>query len=304
MATFRLLVGCSFVLYIFAGTLTARESTPLGPAIQQAAAPTIPSYPATTKGLERLIKDMMKLAQVDDSKALQPYLQSLDLPNAEDWYKSAFGDDFGNQLTAASQQVRATVQADAQSTLSTVLKERLTDVHAVKFDDSCNEQATAREYPMLTWRERPEPFFDVRFSGAGNRYSVWGFFVYVDGGFRYIGELYRKLPPGYVKPRPGEPLKNVVKVAANVQAAKLIRQEYPSYPLAQKAQHQEGTVILHATIAKDGSVQNLAVVEGTCAFTRSGLEAVKAWRYTPTLLNGGPVEVDTTISVIFTLSRK
>jgi len=130
------------------------------------------------------------------------------------------------------------------------------------------------------------------------------FFVYVDGGFRYIGELYRKLPPGYVKPRPGEQLKNVIKVAGNVQAAKLIHQEYPSYPLAQKAQHQEGTVVLHATTAKDGSVQNLAVVEGTCAFSRSALEAVKGWRYTPTLLNGDPVEVDTTISVIFTLSRK
>jgi TonB family protein len=304
MATFRLLVGGALVLFIFAGTLTARESTPLGPAIRQAAAPTIPSYPDTTRGLEKLIKDMVKLAQAGDSRALQPYLQSLDLPNAEDWYKSVFGDDFGKQLTAASQQVRATVQADAQSTLSTVLKEHLTDVHAVKFEDSCNEQATAREYPMLTWREGRQPFFDVRFSGAGNHYSVWGFFVYVDGGFRYIGELYRKLPPGYVKPRPGEQLKNVIKVAGNVQAAKLIHQEYPSYPLAQKAQHQEGTVVLHATIAKDGSVQNLAVVEGTCAFSRSALEAVKGWRYTPTLLNGEPVEVDTTISVIFTLSRK
>lgn len=242
--------------------------------------------------------------QAGDSNALQPYLQSLDLPNAEDWYKGVFGDDFGQQLAAASQQVRATVQTDAQTTLSTVLKEHLTEIHAAKFDDSCNEQTTAREYPMLTWRERPEPFFDVRFGGAGNRYSVWGFFVYVDGAFRYIGELYRTLPSGYVKPRPGEQSKNVVKVAAGVQASKLIHQEYPIYPVVQKVQHQEGTVVLRATIAKDGSVQNLAVAEGTCAFARSAMEAVKGWRYTPTLLNGEPVEVDTTISVIFTLSRK
>ena len=172
MATFRFLVGVSLVLFLFAGTLTAREPIPLGPAIHQAAASTIPSYPDTAKGLEKLIKDMMRIVQAGDSNALQPYLQSLDLPNAEDWYKAVFGDDFGKQLTAASQQVRATVQADAQSTLSTVLKEHLTEVHVVKFEDSCNEQATSREYPMLTWRERPAHFFDVRFSGGSNRYSV------------------------------------------------------------------------------------------------------------------------------------
>lgn len=132
MSAFRLLRGVSFVLLLFAGNLAASESHPPGPAIHQAAAPTIPSYPDTTKGLEKLIKDMMKLVQAGDSNALQPYLQSLDLPNAEDWYKGVFWDDFGQQLAAGSQQVRATVQTDAQTTLSTVLKEHLTEIHAAK----------------------------------------------------------------------------------------------------------------------------------------------------------------------------
>ena len=61
-------------------------------------------------------------------------------------------------------------------------------------------------------------------------------------------------------------------------------------------------MILHAIIAKDGSVQELTYVSGPALLMRSAMDAVRQWRYQPTLLNGEPVEVDTTISVVFTLS--
>ena len=64
-----------------------------------------------------------------------------------------------------------------------------------------------------------------------------------------------------------------------------------------------GTVRLHAILAQDGSVKSLDVVSGPMELVQSTVEAVKQWRYQPTLLNGEPVEVDTTIDVVFSLNQ-
>ena len=73
---------------------------------------------------------------------------------------------------------------------------------------------------------------------------------------------------------------------------------YP--PLARQARIQ-GNVVLHAIIDKDGKVAQLEVISGHPLLVQSALDAVKQWRYKPTLLNGDPVEVDTTITVTFTM---
>jgi periplasmic protein TonB len=92
-----------------------------------------------------------------------------------------------------------------------------------------------------------------------------------------------------------------IRVGGNVAAAKLVRQVTPLYPPIAKTAHISGTVILHAVIAKDGTIQNLDYVSGPPLLMKNAMDAVRQWRYSPTLLNGEPVEVDTTISVVFTL---
>lgn len=103
-------------------------------------------------------------------------------------------------------------------------------------------------------------------------------------------------------PPPPKPTQSRVRIGGNVQAAKMIRQIQPLYPQIAKTAHVQGTVMLHAIIAKDGTVQELQYVSGPALLMRSAMDAVRQWRYQPTLLNGEPVEVDTTISVVFTLS--
>jgi protein TonB len=88
-----------------------------------------------------------------------------------------------------------------------------------------------------------------------------------------------------------------------VQQANLIRQVRPQYPPLAKAARVQGTVKFEAIIAKDGTIQNLKVVSGPPLLVNAALEAVKQWQYKPTLLNGEPVEVITTIDVNFTLSQ-
>src|SRR5271156_5991767 len=100
------------------------------------------------------------------------------------------------------------------------------------------------------------------------------------------------------------PTTGPVRVPGNVASAMLIHQVTPVYPAAAKEQHVEGVVQLHAIIGKDGTLQNLTYLSGPPILMSSAMEAVKQWQYKPTLLSGEPVQVDTTISVVYTLGGK
>jgi protein TonB len=75
----------------------------------------------------------------------------------------------------------------------------------------------------------------------------------------------------------------------------------PQYPAIAKAARIQGTVVLQATIGKSGQIENLRVVSGPPMLQQAALEAVKTWRYKPYLLNGEPVDVETTVNVVFSL---
>jgi len=83
----------------------------------------------------------------------------------------------------------------------------------------------------------------------------------------------------------------------------LIQKTMPIYPAIGKAVGAQGTVILQATISKAGTVENLRVASGPPLLQQAALDAVRTWRYRPYLLNGEPVEVETTVNVVFTLGR-
>jgi TonB family protein len=77
----------------------------------------------------------------------------------------------------------------------------------------------------------------------------------------------------------------------------------PDYPSAAKDARMEGTVVLQAKIGKEGRLKDITVVSGAKVFQGSAIQAVQQWRYRPYLLSGEPVEVMTTINVIFSLNH-
>ena len=85
--------------------------------------------------------------------------------------------------------------------------------------------------------------------------------------------------------------------------AMLIHRVEPVYPPLAKQIHREGRVELHAIIGTDGTIQSLQIVAGDPMFLRSALDAVQEWRYRPTILNGQPVEIDTYITVVYTMQH-
>ena len=83
----------------------------------------------------------------------------------------------------------------------------------------------------------------------------------------------------------------------------LERRVNPVYPALMKQIGRSGRVELRAIISIDGTIESLQVVSGDPGFISSALEAVREWKYRPTYLNGQPVEVDTIITVVYTLER-
>ena len=91
-------------------------------------------------------------------------------------------------------------------------------------------------------------------------------------------------------------------IAASVMAGNLISIVDPSYPDEAKASHREGTVVLNARISAKGIIEALTVESGDEIFRESAIKAVQRWRYKPTLTNGVPTEVDTTITLKYSFS--
>jgi TonB family protein len=112
-------------------------------------------------------------------------------------------------------------------------------------------------------------------------------------------------PPAQIHPPPppdGQQTPQPIHVGS-VLTTNLIRRVPPVYPQEAKAAHIEGTVRFTATIGKDGRILDLQVVSGHPLLAKSALAAVRQWEYKPTLLNGQPVEIITTIDVNFNLSQ-
>lgn len=82
----------------------------------------------------------------------------------------------------------------------------------------------------------------------------------------------------------------------------LIRKVQPNYPPLARSARIQGSVVLQAVISKEGTIENLKVLSGHPMLVQSAIEAVQLWRYRPYILNGDPVEVETQITVNFSLS--
>ncbi|MBV9772117.1 MAG: energy transducer TonB [Bryobacterales bacterium] len=102
---------------------------------------------------------------------------------------------------------------------------------------------------------------------------------------------------GAAAPAPSSPGR--IRVGGNVQAANLIRKTEPIYPALAQQAGITGQVQLTAIIGRDGTIQNVQLISGHPLLVQAAVEAVETWLYKPTLLNGSPVEVVTTVTVSF-----
>jgi protein TonB len=121
----------------------------------------------------------------------------------------------------------------------------------------------------------------------------------IPGGIGSIIDSVGTGRPAVVKPQALISLK----VSSGVMDGNLLIKTMPQYPAIPRAAGIQGTVVLQATISKSGSIENLRVISGPPMLQQAAMDAVRSWRYKPYLLNGEPVEVETTINVVFHLGE-
>lgn len=117
----------------------------------------------------------------------------------------------------------------------------------------------------------------------------------------YIAEIPRA---EIVKPLvniPAEPVKPIA-VSSGVLASKLLTRVFPQYPALAKSMRVSGVVRLAVVVGRDGHIEGVRVLEGHPMLRASAVDAVKQWVYSPTYLNGQPVEVEASVDVNFTLN--
>jgi len=92
-------------------------------------------------------------------------------------------------------------------------------------------------------------------------------------------------------------------MGGNVVEALLVNKVIPAYPVMARQTRTEGKVVFQAVISREGTIQSLRLVSGHALLVQAAMDAVRQWRYKPSMLNGEPCEVDTVITVNFTLNR-
>ena len=102
-----------------------------------------------------------------------------------------------------------------------------------------------------------------------------------------------------VKPTPPKKMS----ISSGVMAGNLLVKTMPQYPAIAKAARIQGVVVLQATISSTGLIENIRIISGPPMLQQAAVDAVRSWRYKPYLLNGEPVEVETTVNVVFNLGE-
>lgn len=299
-----MIVAVSAILLSLSITSANCTAPPL--AESQTPAASSPSYKPSSGGLKDQIKEILEAHKKNQADVLSEKVKVLVLPVGTTWFSDVFGDQLGGRLKDDYERRRAAFARTLEANLVSSFNSKMTDIEVIELKNDCEEQARDEQYPVLLARKKKEALYEVRL-GRGNVYQSYSLFAYVDGAFRFIDmPLVNSFSPPRSNPSesPASETPRRIRVGGSVQQAMLLHTEPPVYPEKAKSRGLQGTVRLAAIIAKDGSVQNVQVVKGHCFLADSAVYAVKKWRYRPTLLEGKPVEVVTTVDVVFTLSMR
>lgn len=268
----------------------------------QAGASTASAYPESETGLRALIQDMLNAVASESTDKMDSHFSGLAIPNHAAWFAKVFGPEEGARLDAKYSELLPRISSKLSQRFSHALDGQMNDVSISVLEKPANASGSldraifaAMAQPVPIYRANGiGPIYNSTSPGPMSRFPIYlGDFVFVEGAFRYIdSEVFDALSTA-------PPLR--IRQAGNVTAATIVYQPRPRYPDKARAEHVEGVVVLHAIIDKNGVVKNLEVVSGDPLLVSAAIDAVKQWRYTPTLLNGRAVELDTVVSVTFTM---
>jgi TonB family protein len=262
-----------------------------------ASTPQVRAYPETADGLHDLMQRLATAIQKGDSEQGTALVHSLIIPHFGTWFPQVFGAEIGARVAHLYEESIPDFDAKFKERIEGLVKEGRTDIGVTRFQAPEVPEKDFYAVKLVKAMQNPVSIYAVKMNKLGETArSIPGFFVFEEGSFRYIGWHALGGVPNLLPTR--------IRVSGNVQAAKMVHMVMPKYPHEAKAQKVQGTEVLHTVIDCDGSILDLQWVGGPPELRDAAMDAVKQWRYQPTLLNGEPMQVDTTINVVFTLGKK
>jgi TonB family protein len=281
----------SIFLLVLLGTGGISTAARGGSQEPAATAPPPATYPATAQGLKSLLSDIFVAMRANDDARVSSFLAGLAIPNDAASFAKMFGAAEAARLDAKYRELQPHAAESLSRLYASALKSGHTEVvvQALQKESTTNLRSI---HAALEAMIEPGQIYSASGTNPWEQNPVaLGSFVYVDGGFRVLNsqvlQALSTAPPMRIR------------VGGSVTAAKLVNQVQPVYAPEAVANHVHGTVRLHVIIAVDGTPQEVTVLSGDPLLATSAVDAVRRWRYQQTMLNGTPVEVDTTIDVVF-----
>lgn len=261
-------------------------------------------YPNTVEGLQKLIADILRSAKAKDSATETALMRSLLMPEDSTWFTDEYGPGFGASLAAAYRRELPSLEQEIKGIYEANVEAGRLNPKIVGYGDP--ESANAPIDHFLNCMNQVVPLYQTSFlgdqpmiqmtlkQGGGGKVTAGdldGYFVYANGGFRYIpSEILMKLP----NERPVR-----IHLGMNVMQSKIIRMVYARYPPEAYTKRIGGKVIVRVDLDRDGKIQEAKIVDGNPILSQALLEAVKQWQFEPTRLDGDLVEVEVDVEMVF-----
>lgn len=255
-----------------------------------------------TEQLRSIVERGLTAARLHDESNLGEVTHALTIPQPATWFVATFGEEQGAKMASAYQAALGREEKKLPW-----LFERLTKregellIQNAATTKSLVSSTCAQS--LLSSAKGKSSFYRVglEWNNGPNIRGFWSL-----GYFTLVGGTYRRLDcevlglgsdgteaSGLLQGLP------ILRVKASVQATKIVHSVAPAYPQEAERDRISGTVRLHLVLAKDGTVEEIEVLSGHPLLRDSAVEAVRQWRYRPTLIDSRPVEVDTIVEVTF-----
>jgi TonB family protein len=253
-----------------------------------------------------LLEEIVHAAAANDSAREAGLIHGFLLPKNSTWFTDEYGPGFGASLAAAYRRVQPDLEEEIKRIYDGDAERGWLTATIRRYVDPDTEHAPHR---FLNCMEHIVPLYQAAFKDGNLYYSQKpgengkqvagdpsGYFIYYQGGFRFIPtNVLQKLP----KKRPVR-----IRLDLDVMESKVVTKMPVKAPLEAIKKRISGQVVVQLILDVGGNIKELKVLEGNPILSAAVMDAVKQWRFAPTTLDGDPVEVDLEIPMGFDLSLR
>jgi hypothetical protein len=246
-------------------------------------------------GVQWQLESILRIAKDKKSKQLDDLVNNLQIPDSANWFSATFGEELGSSLAPTYNNS----WKDYEELVANMFRDEASGKHFQVFvktysalspdpGDSFiqailqNSKVPLKLYTASVGKDRP----------IG---TLPGIYVYIQGFFRIVNwRTFYGLPN--VKP---------IRIRLGTGSAlnQLIRRVNPVLPADLRGKKLQGTVVVHIVVDLDGNVILAEPASGPPELLQVSADAVRQWLFKPTLLNGDPVEVDTAVTIIYSITQ-